>query len=365
MDPSASSQSPQEGTPTSSRQPPVAAHRSGGAGRWLVRLIALSLLGTALFLTLSLLGLSGGLLTVGSDDGIHEQYHSLARQGAQKVAIITLEGTILHGDGFVKKQIDQIRKDDAVKAIVLRVNSPGGTVTASDYLYHHLKKLVEERELPLVVSMGGIAASGGYYVSMAVGDRPETIFAEPTTWTGSIGVVIPHYNVAGLMDKWQIEDDSIKSHRLKQMGTPTRVMTEEEREIFQGLVDDSFGRFKEIVKAGRPALRENEEALNKVATGQVFTTRQALANGLVDKEGFIEDAIDQAIALAKLDKKDVKAVKYKRSAGLVDLLLSSAQSQTAPQGATAELAALLELASPKAYYLCTWLPTAAVNRSAD
>ena len=284
---------------------------------------------------------------------------------AQKVAIITLEGTILHGDGFVKKQIDQIRKDDAVKAIVLRVNSPGGTVTASDYLYHHLKKLVEERKLPLVVSMGGIAASGGYYVSMAVGDRPETIFAEPTTWTGSIGVVIPHYNVAGLMDKWQIEDDSVKSHRLKQMGTPTRVMTEEEREIFQGLVDDSFGRFKEIVKAGRPAFQEHEEALSKVATGQVFTTRQALANGLVDKEGFIEDAIDQAIALAKLDKQEVKAVKYKRSAGLVDLLLSSAQSRTAPQGATADLALLLELASPRGYYLCTWLPTAAVNRSAD
>ncbi|HVX60197.1 MAG TPA: signal peptide peptidase SppA [Pirellulales bacterium] len=349
-----------------SSQPAGARHRSGGgAGRWLIRLMALSLLGTALFLALSVLGLGGGLLTVGSDDGIHEQYHSLARQGVQKVAIITLEGTILHGEGFVKKQIDQIRKDDAVKAIVLRVNSPGGTVTASDYLYHHLKRLVEERKLPLVVSMGGIAASGGYYVSMAVGDRPETIFAEPTTWTGSIGVVIPHYNVAGLMDKWQIEDDSIKSHRLKQMGTPTRVMTEEEREIFQGLVDDSFGRFKEIVKAGRPAFQGDDEALSKVATGQVFTTRQALANGLVDKEGFIEDAIDRAIALAQLDKQDVKAVKYKRSAGLIDLLLSSAQSRTAPQGATADLALLLELASPRAYYLCTWLPTAAVNRSAD
>lgn len=366
MDSSASSQSPQETPSAPSRQPGVAAHRSGsGAGRWLVRLIALSVLGTFLFLTLSLLGLSSGVITVGSDDGIQEQYHSLARHGDQKVAIVSLEGTILHGEGFVKKQIDQIRKDDAVKAIVLRVNSPGGTVTASHYLYHHLKKLVEERELPLVVSMGGIAASGGYYVSMAVGDRPETIFAEPTTWTGSIGVIIPHYNVAGLMDKWQIEDDSIKSHRLKQMGTPTRVMTEEEREIFQGLVDDSFGRFKEIVKAGRPAFRADEESLKKVATGQVFTTRQALANGLVDKEGFIEDAIDQAIALAKLDKKEVKAVKYKRSAGLVDLLLSSAQSRSAPQGATADLELLLELASPRAYYLCTWLPTAAVNRSAD
>lgn len=332
--------------------------------RWLVRMTALALLGVAFFLTLGLVGL-GELLSTGSDEGVHEQYFSHSRHGVEKVAIISVEGTILHGEGFVKKQIDQIRKDDAVKAVVLRVNSPGGTVTASDYLYHHLKKLVEERKLPLVVSMGGLAASGGYYISMAVGDAPESIFAEPSTWTGSIGVVIPHYNVAGLMEKWQVEDDSIKSHRLKQMGTPTRAMTEEERKIFQELVDESFGRFKEIVKAGRPAFRQDEEALKKVATGQVFTTRQALANGLVDKEGFIEDAIDRAIALAKLDKTKVKTVKYKHSAGLLDLLLSSARSRVAPQGAGADLALLLDLASPRAYYLSTWLPSLAASRASE
>ncbi len=355
MDSSASSQNLPETQPASAR-PPEPPHRRRGGGRWLRRLFALVVLGIAFFILLALLGV-GSLFSTGGDDSIHEQYVSHARFGSQKVAIITLEGTILDGDGFVKRQIDHIRKDDAVKAIVLRVNSPGGTVTASDYLYHHLKKLAAERKLPLVVSMGGIAASGGYYVSMAVGDAPDTIFAEPTTWTGSIGVVIPHYNVAGLMERWQIEEDSIKSHRLKQMGAPTRPMTEEERKIFQGLVDDSFGRFKEIVKAGRPAFRQNDEALNKVATGQVFTTQQALANGLVDKEGFIEDAIDQAIALAKLDKQHVKTVKYKRAGGLLDLFLLTAQSRAAPQGASAELAALLELASPKAYYLCTWLPS--------
>lgn len=330
---------------------------TGGARRWLWRLISLAVLGVGLSLSLSILGVSG-LLSLGSDDSVHEQYHSLKRHASQKVAIITVEGTILETEGgFVKKQIDQIRKDDDVKAVVLRVNSPGGTVTASDYLYHHLQKLKEERDVPIVVSMGGIAASGGYYISMAVGDAPETIFAEPTTWTGSIGVVIPHYNVAGLMEKWRIEEDSIKSHRLKQMGSPTRPMTEEEKKIFQALVDDSFGRFKEIVKAGRPAFRDDERALEGVATGQVFTTRQALSNGLVDKEGFIEEAIDRAIELAGLDKQEVKAVKYKRSAGLLDLFLLSAQSRSAPRGVAADLAALLDLAAPRAYYLCTWLPS--------
>ena len=124
--------------------------------------------------------------------------------------------------------------------------------------------------------MGGIAASGGYYVSMAVGDTPDTIFAEPTTWTGSIGVIIPHYNLADLMDDWGIKEDTIASHRLKTMGSLAKPMTEEERKIFQGLVDDSFGRFKEIIRDGRPKFRKDPAALDKLATGQVFTAEQAL-----------------------------------------------------------------------------------------
>lgn len=322
--------------------------------RWFGRLIVFGGLAAFLLLLLGIVSL-GSLMSLSSDDSLREQHHSLSKTATDKVAIITLEGTIFDGDGFVKKQIDHVRDDKSVKAVVLRVNSPGGTVSGSDFLYHHLKKMVADRGLPLVVSMGGIAASGGYYVSMAAGDKHENvIFAEPTTWTGSIGVVIPHYDVSQLMEKWDIADDSIKSHRLKQMGSPTRPMTEEEREIFQALVNDSFERFKDIVKAGRPRFANDDNALTKVATGQVFTTHQALANGLVDQEGFIEDAIDRAIQLANLDKEHVRAVKYKHLGGVFDLLDIRARSQ-APSN---ELAALLELASPRAYYLCTWLPVA-------
>jgi protease-4 len=300
--------------------------------------------------------LSGSGFSLDPDNRAIERHHSLERYASHKVAIIRIEGPILDGEGFVKDQIDRVRDDEDVKAVVVRVSSPGGTVAGSDYMYHHLNKLRQERSLPMVVSMGDMAASGGYYVSMAVGDTPESIFAEPTTWTGSIGVIIPHYNVAGLMEKWQIESDSVASHRLKGMGSMTKRMTEEERTIFQSLVDEMFDRFKEIVKSGRPKFRSDPSALDAIATGQVFTTKQALANGLVDKEGFIEEAIVRAIVLAKLDKSDVEVIEYLQPLTLESLVFGAARSQQPG------LAELLELATPKAYYLCTLLPGVALER---
>jgi protease-4 len=313
----------------------------------------------------------GLLATVGSsgsvDSPLDEKHFALERMGSNKVAIIEIKGTITETDGgFVKRQIDQIREDDAVKAIVLRIDSPGGTVFASDYQYHHLKKLAEQREIPLVVSMGGLAASGGYYVAMAVGDTEDTIFAEPTTWTGSIGVIIPHYDFSGLMADWQIEDDSVVSHRLKGMGSPAREMTEEERTIFQQLVDDSFNRFKDIVRYGRPRFAEDEAALDKVATGQVFATPQALQFGLVDKEGFIEHAIDRAIELAAIDPEDTQVVKYTKQTGLMDALMFGSQGSafgTQRDAAQNSLAGLFDLTTPRAYYLWTWPPAAALGSS--
>jgi protease-4 len=311
----------------------------------------LALLGLAGLAVVLIVSFSYSSLSLGSDDGLEEKYHSLARRGSDKVAIITIEGTILDGEGYVKKQIDRVRKDDDVKAVVVRVDSPGGTVTGSDYILHHLNKLRNERSLPMIVSMGGMAASGGYYVSMCVGDAPDSIFAEPTTWTGSIGVIIPHYNVSGLMDRLDIEADSIASHRLKGMGSLTKKMTEEERAIFQQLVDDAFTRFKDIIKSGRPQYREKPEELDKIATGQVFTTNQALANGLVDKEGFIEAAIERAIELASLDKDDTKAIKYKEPLSFSDLFVSAQSRQE-----QIDLARLLDFASPRAWYLYSSLP---------
>lgn len=295
---------------------------------------------------------------------INEKFYALNPAGTDKVAIISVEGTIMHTDGFAKWQIDQVRKDPSVKAVVLRVDSPGGTITGSHYLYHHLLKLQRDKEqegetFPLVVSMGGLAASGGYYISMAVGSTPDTIFAEPTTWTGSIGVVIPHYDFTALLKNWNIEDDSIASHPLKLMGSPTREPSEEyaakEREILEQLVEESFEDFKEIVKLGRPSLANDPKRLEEVTTGQIFTAKQAHKLGLVDKLGFVEDAADRAIELGGLDRDNVRVVKYTRPQGLFDQALGLPTGK-AP---SLDLATLLDLMAPRAYYLCTWLPAVA------
>ncbi len=139
----------------------------------------------------------------------------------------------------------------------------------------------------------------------------DGVFAEPTTWTGSIGVVIPHYDLSDMLGNWGVIEDSILSEPLKNMGSMAKRMTEEEKEVFEGLVDESFQRFKDVIKQGRPKFAENPDALDSLATGQIFTAQQAQQNGLVDKIGFIEEAVGRAIELAGLNAKDVKVVRYK------------------------------------------------------
>jgi protease-4 len=283
--------------------------------------------------------------------GITEKYVSGDKSGSDKVAIVSISGVIMEGDGFVKHQIDRIRDDKHVKAIVVRVDSPGGTVTGSDYMYHHLTKLREEKQIPLVVSMGAIAASGGYYASMAVGDQDKSIYIEPTGTTGSIGVIVPHYDVHKILNDHGIVDDSIASHERKQLLAMTKEMSPEHREIIQRYVNEAFGRFKDIVKTGRPAYRANPEKLDELATGEIFSAPRAKENGLVDEIGFLEDAVDRAIELAHLNKDKTKVVKYQRQAALFDL--GNIGAAEARQG---DLGLLFELSTPKAYYLSTTLP---------
>lgn len=290
----------------------------------------------------------------------HEKYHSLAQFATKKIAIVEVSGAIMEGeDSFAEKQIDSVRKDPDVVGVVVRVNSPGGTVTGSDFIYHHLRELAEQRKLPIVVSMGSVCASGGYYVAMAVGSEPNSIFAEPTTWTGSIGVIIPHFDVSGGLAKLGISEDSIASGPLKKMGSPTRPMSSEEKKILQTLVDDSFKDFKGIVVSGRPKFKDNPAALDAVATGQIFTAKQALAQGLVDKIGFIDAAIARATELAGENADSVRCVKYEKRPTFFSSVLGS-ETQLPARG-MADLSAVLDLATPRAYYLWSWLPTALSN----
>jgi protease IV len=287
------------------------------------------------------------------DSRVIEKYHSLSRLAADKVAIVSVTGAIMGGDGFARAQLDHVADDPAVKAVVLRVDSPGGTVSGSDEIHHRLGELIADRELPVVVSMGGLAASGGYYVAMANGGRDDVIFAEPATLTGSIGVIIPHFDLSAALTRIDIRDDSIASGPLKEMLSPTKARPPElavqERKILQSLVDGMFERFKAIVKAGRPKL--DDAALEKVATGQIFTAEQAREAGLVDRIGFMEDAVERAVELAGLTEETARVVKYHRPKGLLDEVLGGRSP-----GAGASLEALAELATPRAWYLCSWWP---------
>jgi protease-4 len=156
------------------------------------------------------------------------------------------------------------------------------------------------------------------------------------------------------MKKWGIQEDAVTSHPLKTMGSLARKMKPEEEKIFQALVDDGFRQFKKVICQGRPKFEKDPEALDKLATGQIFTARQAEENGLVDKIGFVEDAIDRAIKLAKLDPANVNVVKYKAEPKLSEMIFG--QSRVGPSFDTS---VLLDAAAPRAYFLCTWLPALA------
>lgn len=264
-----------------------------------------------------------------------------------KVAVIQINETIMETDGFINDQIEDIKEDPTVKAIVLRMDTPGGSVSASDYFYHKLTELRKKTSMPIVVSMGSVCASGGYYISMCCGNENEgVLFAEPTTWTGSIGVIISKYDLSDLAQKVGVKEDSIKSHELKGMGSMLRPMTEQEQTIFQALVDDAFGRFREVVYSGRKKFNDDHDALTPLATGQVFTTKDALESGLIDREGYLEDAVNRAIEMAKLDREKTQVFTYTAKASLVDLVLSSQEKLK-----KTEVKEIQEMASPKALYL--------------
>jgi len=283
-----------------------------------------------------------------------EQYHSLSELASNKIAIVEIRGTIMGGDGFARHQLDQVKADEAVRAIVLRVDSPGGTVSGSDELHYRLKKLASERNLPVVVSMGSIATSGGYYVAMANGGQDDTIFAEPSTITGSIGVIVPHFDFSQLLKRFDVTDDSITSGPLKEMLSVTKDRSPElatkERGIVQDLVDEMFNRFKDIVREGRPKL--DDKAIEDVTTGQVFTANQAKTSGLIDKIGFLEDAIARAVVLANLEEESVRVIQYKKPQGLFDELLGGASQARSLNS----LEMLVEWTTPRAWYLCSWWP---------
>jgi protease-4 len=286
-----------------------------------------------------------------SESSLEERSYSGKSTAHNKIAIVKIEGVILEGLlGYVHKQIEHAASDSSVKAVVLHINSPGGTITASDDLYRRLTELRDgnpqkhTNPKPLVVSMASLAASGGYYIAMPA----KVLLAERTSITGSIGVYAAFPNVAELADKYGVKLNVIKAGKVKDSGSMFHKMTPEERQVWQDMVDHAYSEFLAVVEEGRPALKGKlldpvlkkriakepapggdlardgtegtVEFTRQRADGGIFTADQALPLGLIDKIGYLDDAIKEAQQLANVGE-DVRVITYDRPASWLGVLL--------------------------------------------
>jgi protease-4 len=227
----------------------------------------------------------------------------ISRPPAGKIVVIPLSGTITTGGsllfpgstitpGLVRDYLTKAEKDTAVKAIVFHIESPGGEIAPCQEILWEIERVKETK--PIVVSMGGTAASGGYYIST----QADKIVALPTTMTGSIGVISQVINIEGLLEKLGIQIETFKGGKYKDMYSGFREMTPEEEEIMQGMIDEYYEHFVDVVAEGREL---GKEEVRNLATGQIYTGTAAKELGLVDELGGLDTAIDLATELAGIE----------------------------------------------------------------
>ena len=253
--------------------------------------------------------------------------------GSDKIAVIPIEGIIssrmADRGGFnmvdiVKAQLKRADEDDDVKGVILRVDSPGGEVLASDDIANLLREFQEGSGKPVVVSMGSLAASGGYYVAAPC----EWIVANELTITGSIGVIMHGYNYRGLMDKIGLKPDVYKSGKFKDMLSGDRLQSDippEERAMVQKLIDETYSKFKSVVGEGRKAANDmNKDGRALVsdwanyADGRVFSGKEARELGFVDELGGFDTAVKRTLKLAKV-KGEASIIEYRQRMDFADL----------------------------------------------
>ena len=281
---------------------------------------------------------------------------TLEGSGTSKVLLIDLAGVLAEEPiltlesrpqvpllARVREELEKAEDDKQVRAVLLRINSPGGTVTASDILYHDIMRFKEHRKIPVVASILDVGASGGYYVALAA----DRILAHPTTVTGSIGVLMLTVNAGGLLEKIGVSASYVKSGEFKDMGSPFRSLRPEEQALFQELIDRFYGRFVELVARSR---RLDEARVRAFADGRVYTASQALALGLVDQIGYLDEAIATAKSAAGLT--EAKVIAYHRPRQYRATIYSSAETP-APAATLPDLARIV-VSGPRFLYL--WWP---------
>lgn len=237
----------------------------------------------------------------------------LSGKGKDKLLLIEIAGFVsgqprgnaVLGDtkpSLVAEVAEIVRKaerDSRIKGVILRINSPGGTVTASDTIYHELLAYKGRARVPMMAHILDLGTSGAYYIAQAA----DRIVAQPTTVTGSIGVIMIRPSVAGLLNKIGVETAEITSGPHKAMGSPFNPLTEDERALFQSVIDDLFRRFVDAVAAGRPSL--SRDRIQELADGRIYTAEQAKDSGLVDEIGYLEDAVAALQTVAGLSSATV------------------------------------------------------------
>jgi len=221
-------------------------------------------------------------------------------EGKNKILLLDISGVISEREDSgplsqqdtsmiedIKEALKKAQHDDAIKGIVIKINSPGGTITGSDILHHELKQFKQEKEIRIVACLMDVATSGGYYVATAA----DIIMAHPTTITGSIAVIAMKFNIEGLLNIIGVKDETIKSGELKDIWSPFRPSTDKERAIMQAVIDKFHSRFVDIIKEGRKELTRQE--IKKLADGRIFTADEALKARLIDRIGYLDDALDE------------------------------------------------------------------------
>ena len=278
--------------------------------------------------------------------------------GENKVLVLPIKGFISdhNREGMMKKRpslvkevVSQIRKaesDPAVKAIVLKVNSPGGTVTSTHILYNEISKLKSNRRIPIVVSMMDVAASGGYYLSLPA----DHIVAHQTTITGSVGVVFMRPKFQGMMDKIGVSIETSKSGQNKDMGSPFRATTDQEARSFQAIIDEMAGLFEDKVAKHR---KVSKSALKEIMTAKIYTANQALRLGMIDQIGFTDDAINRARSMAGLDP-DSKVIMYRRVQFADDNIYNDLTARSGSGTPLVDLGPLSAISDVKAGFYYTW-----------
>ncbi len=241
------------------------------------------------------------------------------------------------------RMIDHAKEDKNIKGIILRINSPGGGVVESAEIYNRLVEYKEKTDKPIYVSMGTMAASGGYYISTPA----DKIYAVPDTLTGSLGVIMQGINYSGLAEKYGVTFETIKSGPYKDIMSPARDMTEEERTILQSMVDNAYNGFVEVISKGRN-LSENE--VRKIADGRVYDGRQAKQLNLIDELGYFEDVIEAMKEDHNMG--DIHVIEYETNVGFGSLFSMSAKKLFSQDIEVASLVQLLSQPnSPRLMYL--------------